>query len=800
MPNAPTPPGTPEFQNFAGGGYFFLDEDGRIWSATKTNHLFVLRVAPTAAASARSPTTTSRAPWSGDERISSALPDFRGRIWFVTKPQRQGRDPQHATRRIRVDPHRRGDPELVHGRPRRRLHRLRQAHVPLQRGRDGRPRVDWQVPYDNSGIVKPGQADAGSGTTPTILPRRLRRDHRQRRPDERRRLPQGQARGRAAWSARCRSSRRARAPRRTRCSARAARSSSRTTTATRTRSAPNAGKLTTPGFARVDVGRNGRGCRKVWENHDRARRLGGPKLSTRTGMIYTYTQDPGRGPGQEQWSWVGLSARTGRDGLQESRRASASSPTTTTPGSRSDPTAPPTSARSAGSAPCATPADVPLRLPAAAAALALIAIVVAVLVGEAAATEPPAAPQPARRSPTRRCASWTTTPTGAGWYEGSGGRRPQPRPLRQEPGRRDRVGRADDPLALADRSRRPTPRRRRGHARGRSSCSRAPGAPTRRPRRPRGRRRADADPGRDRPRPAGHAGRRAGQRAPDARIARERPGVRARRPAAAWSTSASTRAKALARTGALPRLRARAARPRRPRGGRLPHGRGQPAGRPGRFGEGARCPTRRSSLDSPAAPRGGLAAAGRAWATTPRRTCGASARRARSCACTREDPGASWRARACTRARTPPRRCCTPPAETERFGDPSSRSRPRGATASWPRCAPPAARPRAADRPADGRAGRAPGPAPALYRALRPGARSTLLTLAARRTPDRRAPAALTVTSSVRDERYQRLLVRRNTEATRRLLAAHDRLGVRHRALLPRPPPGAGASSSCSTA
>ncbi|WP_259312350.1 hypothetical protein [Capillimicrobium parvum] len=27
LPNAPTPPGTPEFQNFTGGGYFFLDGD-----------------------------------------------------------------------------------------------------------------------------------------------------------------------------------------------------------------------------------------------------------------------------------------------------------------------------------------------------------------------------------------------------------------------------------------------------------------------------------------------------------------------------------------------------------------------------------------------------------------------------------------------------------------------------------------------------------------------------------------------------------------------------------------------------
>ena len=52
-----------------------------------------------------------------------------------------------------------------------------------------------------------------------------------------------------------------------------------------------------------------------------------------------------------------------------------------------------------------------------------------------------------------------------------------------------------------------------------------------------------------------------------------------------------------------------------------------------------------------------------------------------------------------------------------------------------------------------------------LYRALRPGALSTLLALAAG-TRRIRAAGRLTVTSSVRDEEYQRLLVRRNAEAT----------------------------------
>jgi hypothetical protein len=69
MPNALDSPGTKAYQNFAGGGYFFLDGRDRIWSATKTSHLVVLR----------------------------------------------------------------GHPELVHGRPRRRLHRVEQAHLPLQR-------------------------------------------------------------------------------------------------------------------------------------------------------------------------------------------------------------------------------------------------------------------------------------------------------------------------------------------------------------------------------------------------------------------------------------------------------------------------------------------------------------------------------------------------------------------------------------------------------------------------------------------------------------------------------------------
>jgi hypothetical protein len=53
---------------------------------------------------------------------------------------------------------------------------------------------------------------------------------------------------------------------------------------------PEVGALTTPGFARVDV--NARGCRLRWTNRTERAPSVVPKLSTATGLIYTYTRDP----------------------------------------------------------------------------------------------------------------------------------------------------------------------------------------------------------------------------------------------------------------------------------------------------------------------------------------------------------------------------------------------------------------------------------------------------------------------------------------------------------------------------
>ena len=165
MPDAPAPPGTKPYQDFAGGGYFFLDR--------QRPHLERDEDRPPG----RAPGLPRRARDHEDrglrlrgweERISSALPDFKGRIWFVTKQRGEVGILNPRTRRIRsirLDEEIQNsfavDRDAVYVVSSRRMYRFSV--------RRGRPHEDWSRRYRNSGIVKPGQADAGSGTTPTIM-------------------------------------------------------------------------------------------------------------------------------------------------------------------------------------------------------------------------------------------------------------------------------------------------------------------------------------------------------------------------------------------------------------------------------------------------------------------------------------------------------------------------------------------------------------------------------------------------------------------------------------------------------
>jgi hypothetical protein len=313
LPTAPDPPGTKAYQNFTGGGYFFLDAKDRLWVPTKTDHIFVL------AESADGQSLVKRRDYDltgaldeSTERITSALPDFRGRIWFVSKANGKVGTVNPATGDVHVI--RLGEEienSFAVGRAGvyivsdKRMYRFKA-------GPNGAPEVAWRAGYPNSGIVKPSQVDAGSGTTTTVMSGGyvaitdnadpmdvvVYRIRTKLRPGERRvvcTVPVFEPGASATENS--------------------------LLTAGRALIVENnygyqdpfglsAGAVTEPGFARVDVKADGSGCRKVWTNHDARAPTVVPKLSTKTGLIYTYTRPPDPS-GSEGYYWTAIDFHTG---------------------------------------------------------------------------------------------------------------------------------------------------------------------------------------------------------------------------------------------------------------------------------------------------------------------------------------------------------------------------------------------------------------------------------------------------------------------------------------------------------
>jgi hypothetical protein len=186
-------------------------------------------------------------------------------------------------------------------------------------GAHGAPKVVWQVTYPNSFKHKPGQVDDGTGTTPTIMaggyvnitdnadpmdvvvyrtaprPHRFVRRHHRRRlvklPRQVCRVPifgHGQSADENSLIS-------------------VGRSMIAEDNYGYSSPTALAGKVTTPGFVRVDINRDGRGCRKVWTNGSVSAPTVVSKLAVASGLIYTYTTDPAG-----NWYWTALDFRTGR--------------------------------------------------------------------------------------------------------------------------------------------------------------------------------------------------------------------------------------------------------------------------------------------------------------------------------------------------------------------------------------------------------------------------------------------------------------------------------------------------------
>lgn len=314
------------FQDFTGGGYFYLDNKGRVVTSTTTRHIYVIAETPDGDGFTQVGDYDLSHVLTPTEKITSALPDSNGLLWFVARSDGVVGTLNFATGAIHVVRLGHGaDGEIensfavdqsggVYIATNRKLYRFVARH--------GIPKITWQVRYPNSYESKPGQVDDGTGTTPTVmqggyvnitdnadpmdvvvyrtavkLTHRVRRNHHWRRV----RLPRMVckvpvfAKGASA-------------------------DENSLIVAGRSMIVENnygytgptvteGGGLTAPGFERIDINRNGKGCHVVWTNTtDRAPTVVS-KLSLANGLIYTYTKDPGA---SDPWYWTAISFRTGR--------------------------------------------------------------------------------------------------------------------------------------------------------------------------------------------------------------------------------------------------------------------------------------------------------------------------------------------------------------------------------------------------------------------------------------------------------------------------------------------------------
>ncbi len=161
--------GANPFTDFSGGGYFYLDDKDQAVLPTNDRHLLWSGETPAPGFQVVRDYDLSGAVPAGDG-IESALPDWSGRFWFVTRQGMVGTVDRSSgaiktlnlgegiSNSFAVD-----DTGGVFVVSDKALYRFDAGS-----GRRAEDSPGGSV-YPNSGIHKPGQSDAGSGTTPTLM-------------------------------------------------------------------------------------------------------------------------------------------------------------------------------------------------------------------------------------------------------------------------------------------------------------------------------------------------------------------------------------------------------------------------------------------------------------------------------------------------------------------------------------------------------------------------------------------------------------------------------------------------------
>jgi hypothetical protein len=160
--------GNNPLSDLCGGAYFYLDDRDRAIVETVDGTVMVVQVTADGFALRRTYDATAAIP-DGDCLIA-LMPDWDGRIWFVTKGGGVGTI-DRATGRVRslrlpgeriVNSFATDETGGVYIVSDHALYRFDAT-------RAGAPRVTWRQRYDRGSEQKPGQLSQGSGTTPTLI-------------------------------------------------------------------------------------------------------------------------------------------------------------------------------------------------------------------------------------------------------------------------------------------------------------------------------------------------------------------------------------------------------------------------------------------------------------------------------------------------------------------------------------------------------------------------------------------------------------------------------------------------------
>jgi hypothetical protein len=306
----PRQPGNPAgiFTDFSGGGYFYLDNQDRAIVVTTTRHVFIVGQGSGPSFVLQDDFDVSgRVP--SDDKLVAAMPDWAGRVWFVSRNGIVG-TVNEATRAVKVlDTHEpignsfavdeTGGVYIV----------TDGAMYRFDAAPDGTPRTTWREVYANDHTVKSGQTEMGSGTTPTLMgsdyvsitdnadPMDVVVYRRARSVRGSRQVCSVPVFGRGQGST----------------------DNSLIGTATSMVVENNfgyngpqstIGGSTVPGVWRVDIDSDGAGCHVVWRSNERSPTVV-PKLSLENGLVYLYTKDPDPMM-DDPWYLTAVDFRTGR--------------------------------------------------------------------------------------------------------------------------------------------------------------------------------------------------------------------------------------------------------------------------------------------------------------------------------------------------------------------------------------------------------------------------------------------------------------------------------------------------------